>query len=537
MTKIKGIVVCPQPRAADVGAEVLRRGGNAFDAAVATAFCQMVQDPFMCGIGGMGTLQFRDAKSGRQGMIDFHARAGAKVRADMWEADSKGKSEISGYALFEDHRAELGYTAIMTPGTVAGFAHFHAQFCTMDWADLLAPAIAMARDGMLVTPFFRDFLERKPQPGLPSGMQRVTKTKACAALYLNHSGQLHGVGEKLVHAEMARTLERIASKGAQDFYTGEIAGQIINDFAQNGAFITGDDLRDYRVRESAPVIGTYRGYKISSNPPPGSGAVLIAMLNILEQFDLGSLPAGSAGHYDLVARAMAAAHHDRDEALGDPDFVPVPTESLMSKSRAAAWARRIRDGWLPGGRIGEPPSCTTHLSVWDAAGNCVSVTHTLGTGAGVVTPGLGFNWNNAMKLFDMRPGRANSIAPGKARTTGMVPTIVYKDDEPWLIVGAPGGSVIISAVLTTIINAIDFGMSAVEAVSFPRIHCEGGPVFCEARVQGDVVAALQGLGHEVRHSPISYDPTMSRAHAILLRDGKPTGGADPRGGGGVAVAW
>jgi gamma-glutamyltranspeptidase/glutathione hydrolase len=155
----------------------------------------------------------------------------------------------------------------------------------------------------------------------------------------------------------------------------------------------------------------------------------------------------------------------------------------------------------------------------------------------VVTPGLGFNWNNAMKLFDMRPGRANSMAPGKARTTGMVPTIVYKDDEPWLIVGAPGGSVIISAVLTTIINAIDFGMSAVEAVSFPRIHCEGGPVFCEARVQGDVVEALSRLGHEVRHSPISYDPTMSRAHAILLRDGKPAGGADPRGGGGVAVAW
>jgi gamma-glutamyltranspeptidase/glutathione hydrolase len=152
MAKIKGIVVCPQPRAADVGAEVLRRGGNAFDAAVATAFCQMVQDPFMCGIGGMGTLQFRDAKTGRQGMIDFHARAGAKVSADMWEADSKGKSEISGYALFEDHRAELGYTAIMTPGTVAGFAHFHAQFCSMDWADLLwhgAPWILLIRLGVL----------------------------------------------------------------------------------------------------------------------------------------------------------------------------------------------------------------------------------------------------------------------------------------------------------------------------------------------------------------------------------------------------
>jgi gamma-glutamyltranspeptidase/glutathione hydrolase len=261
------------------------------------------------------------------------------------------------------------------------------------------------------------------------------------------------------------------------------------------------------------------------------------MLNILENFDLAAVHPGSATHLDLVARAMAAAHEDREQWLGDPAFVEVPVEDMMSKSRAAAWAGKIRDGWLPGGRKGSPPSCTTHLSVWDAAGNCVSVTHTLGTGAGVVTGGLGFNWNNAMKLFDVKPDRANSIAAGKARTTGMVPTIVFKGDEPWMIVGAPGGSVIISAVLTTIINAIDFGMGAVEAVSFPRIHCEGGPVFCEARVQGDVVETLRGLGHEVRHSPISYDPTMSRAHAILLKDGRPTGGADPRGGGGVAIAW
>lgn len=534
---MKGIVVCPQPRAADAGAEILRRGGTAFDAALAAAFCQMVQDPFMCGIGGMGTLQFFDARSGRHGMIDFHTRAGSKVTPGMWAADSQGRSEISGYALFEDQRAELGYGAIMTPGTVAGFARFHETLCTMDWADLLAPAIRMARDGMVVTPFFRDFLVRKPQPGLPTGMRRVTTTPACAALYLNADGALHEVGETIRHADMAMTLDRIAAKGAADFYTGEIAARIAEDFERNGAFVTAGDLASYRVVEGAPVTGTYRGYTIASNPPPGSGAVLIAMLNILENFDMTGVAPGSARHFDLVARAMAAAHEDREQSLGDPAFVTVPVEELTSKARAAAWAARIRDGWLPGNRQGAPPSCTTHLSVWDAAGNCVSVTHTLGTGSGVVTPGLGFNWNNAMKLFHMRPGRPNSMAPGKARTTGMVPTIVFKGGEPWMIVGAPGGSVIISAVLTTIVNAIDFGMSAVEAVSFPRIHCEGGPVFCEARVQGDVVEALRGLGHDVRHSAISYDPTMSRAHAILLRDGKPAGGADPRGGGGVAVAW
>lgn len=537
MARVKGVVVCPQPRAADAGAEVLRRGGTAFDAALATAFCQMVQDPFMCGLGGMGTLQFLDARSGRHGMIDFHARAGAGVRPDMWEHDSRGRSEISGYALFDDDRAELGYTAIMTPGAVAGLARFHERLCSWDWADLLAPAIRMAREGVVVAPFFREFLVRKPQPGLPSGLARVSTTAACRALYLTETGTFHEVGDTIRHGDMADTFERIAAGGPEEFHTGGIADRIAADFKAHGAFVTAKDLSSYRPVECEPVTGTYRGYTVASNPPPGSGAVLIAMLNILENFDLGGVPAGSARHLDLVARAMAAAHEDRETWLADPLFHAVPVGEMISKEHGRAWAARIRGGWLPGGRTGAPPSCTTHLSAWDASGNCVSLTHTLGTGSGVVTEGLGFVWNNAMKLFDMRPGRPNSMAPGKARTTGMVPTIILKDGEPWMIVGAPGGSVIISSVLTTIVNAIDFGMSAVEAVSFPRIHCEGGPLFCEARVQGDVVEALRALGHDVRHSPISYDPMMSRAHAIMLQAGRPMGAADPRGGGGVAVAW
>ena len=533
---IKGIVVCPQPRAADAGAAVLQRGGTAFDAAIATAFCQMVQDPFMCGIGGMGSLQWRSA-GGQQGMIDFHTRAGSGVRDGMWAGESKGRSEISAYAIFEDFRAELGYRAIMTPGTVAGFSRFHERFCSWDWKDLLAPAIRMAREGVAVTPFAHDFLSRRPQPGLPDGKRRASTTPACAALYLDAAGEPKAVGEVIRHTEMAATFERLATHGAQDFYSGDIAGLIAEDFATHGAFVTAEDLDAYRVREGAPVIGTYRGFQICSNPPPGSGAVLIAMLNILEQFDFKGTHPGSLRHLDLVARAMGAAHEDRERELADPDFFPVPVAEMISKERAAAWGARIRDGWLPGGKIGQPPSCTTHFSIWDAAGNTVSCTHTLGTGSGVVTPGLGFNWNNCMKLFDMRPGQPNSLAPGKARTTGMVPTMVLRDGEPYLIVGAPGGSVIISAVLTTIVNVIDFGMSAVEAVSFPRIHCEGGPVFCEARVQGDVVEGLRALGHDARHSVISYDPVMSRAHAVLLRDGRVAGGADPRGGGGVAIAW
>ncbi len=539
---MKGVVVCPQPRAADAGAAILAAGGTAFDAVVATAFCQMVQDPFMCGMGGMGTLQAFRAADGGHEMIDFHTRAGSKVTPAMWAADQKGRSEISGYSFFDDNRSELGYTAIMTPGTVRGFAAFHARFCTMDWSDLLAPAVAMARTGMTVTPFYHDFLTRTPMAGVPDGHTRITRTPASGAIFLNAEGRVHAVGETLRLNDMAATIDRLARAGGEDFYTGELAQRSAADFAANGSFITAEDLRDYRVRPGAPVLGTYRGYTVASNPPPGSGAVLIEMLNILEQFDLGRHPPGGVEHLDLLARAMAAAHVDREEWLADPEFHPVPVATMISKERATHWAGEIRKGWLPGNRRGSPPSCTTHLSVMDAAGNAVSVTHTLGTGAGVVTPGLGFQWNNAMKLFDPQPGRANSIAPGKARTTGMVPTMLLKDGRPVMVVGAPGGSVIITAVLTTILNIVDFGMTATEAVSFPRIHCEGGAVFAEARVQGAVIEALKARGHSVRHSPHSFDPTMSRAHAIWLGGGARGAlghwqtGADPRGGGGVAWA-
>jgi len=396
----------------------------------------------------------------------------------------------------------------------------------------------MARAGFAITPFYRDFLTRKPQPGLPTGLERVRKTAASAALFLNAEGAIHQVGEHFVNPDMARTIERIAKAGAEDFYVGELGQQIAADLAANGSYVTAEDLKNYRVRPGKPVIGSYRGYQVASNPPPGSGAVLITMLNILENFELGRCAPGSADHLDLVARAMGAAHLDREKWLGDPDFVDVPVAEMISKERAAMWAGEIRKGWLPGNRKGEPPSCTTHLSVMDAAGNAVSVTHTLGTGAGVVTPGLGFQYNNAMKLFDPIPGRKNSMEPGKARTTGMVPTMLFKGGRPCMVVGAPGGSVIISAVLTSIINILDFAMSAVEGVSFPRIHCEGGPVFCEARVQEDVVAELKRRGHEVRHSPISYDAQMSRAHVIWRPEGgRWQAGADPRGGGGVAWAW
>ncbi|ROQ02000.1 gamma-glutamyltranspeptidase/glutathione hydrolase [Stella humosa] len=533
---MKGIVVCPQPRAADVGADVLRRGGTAFDAAIATAFAQMVADPFMCGLGGMGTLQFFRAEDGASGMIDFHTRAGSGVWPDMWTADMRGRTEVSGYTIFDDLRSDIGYRAIMTPGTVAGLWEAHRRLCSRPWAELVRPAAAMARDGLEVTPFVHDFWARPPMPGVADGLRRIRASAASASIFLHPEGRLWRVGEVLRNPDLATTLEALAEGGADLFYRGEMAARMAVDLAANGAYVTAEDLAGYAVRHGAPVEGRYRGFRVLSNPPPGSGVSLIQMLHILEHFPLGGFEHGSPHHLDLVARAMAAAHLDREEWLGDPDFADVPVEMLTGAERAAEWAGRIRGGEFPAPAPAAPPSCTTHLSVHDEAGNAVSLTHTLGTGAGVVTPGLGFVWNNSMKLADPVPGRPNSLAPGKARTTGMVPTILLRDGQPFLVVGAPGGSVIISSVLQTILNVVDFGMSPVEAVSAPRIHCEGGPILAEARIEAATVRELVAMGHKVRHSPISYDPQQSRAHAIVIEGGVARGGADPRGGGGVARA-
>ena len=534
---MKGAVACPQPRAADVGAEILAKGGTAFDAAVAAAFAQMVNDPFMCGIGGMGTLHYFRADTGESGMVDFYNRAGAKVRPEMWEKDFKGRTPISGYTLFDDHRSELGYTAIMTPGTPAGFGRFHEMLCTMPWKDLLAPAIAHAHEGVVTAPHMRNVWVAYRQPGVADGMTRLTKTEECARVYLHPDGRFYEVGEVIRLPDYGRTLERLAEAGWQDFYTGALGQEIVADLEANDAFVTREDMADYEAKVCAPVEGTYRGYTVRSNPPPGSGPILIEMLQILEHFDLGALPHSSAGHIDLVARAMAAAHVDRNAYLGDPDFAEVPTEMFVSKERAAMWADRIKAGEIPGDDTVAPPSCTTHLCVFDAAGNAVTVTHTLGTASGVVTPGLGFNYNNSMKLVDPVPGGRNSMAPGKARTTGMVPTMLLKNGKPVLIAGAPGGSVIISAVLQSILNVVDFGMSPVEAVTVPRIHSEGRGIFAEATIQSAVIRELQGMGHDVTHSPNSFEPQMSRAHLIVSQDSRLRAGADPRGGAGVAYAW
>ena len=533
---MRGLVVCPQPQAANVGAAILERGGNAFDAAVATAFVQMVVDPFMCGIGGMGTLQYFNSQESLHGMIDFHSRAGEKVSPTMWEQDLIGRSEVNGYSMFADFRSELGYSSIMTPGAVSGFWETHKKLCSWDWQDLLEPAIDIAKNGFSIDQHVYDFWTRPTPAGIPSGAERVRATEACSKIYLKKNKAFPAVGEIISNTDMSKTLHTIAKEGSAVFYKGEIAERIVEDFQSNNAFVTFSDLENYKTSFTKPIIGYYRDYKIASNPPPGSGAILIQMLQTLEHFDLKKLGHNTGDAMNIIASTMKLSHHDRDQHLADPLFNEVNTDLLISPEKAAKHANLIKNRERLPSPPAIAPSCTTHLCTLDEKGNTVSATHTLGTGSGVVTPGLGFVYNNSMKLADAISGRPNSIAPGKARTTGMVPTILFKNDEPFMILGALGGSVIISAVLQTILNIVDFGMSPMEAVSVPRIHSEGDFVHVEARVESSQIAVLESFGHKIKKSPYSFDPMMARCHVILKDKKSWKAGADPRSGGGVAFA-
>jgi gamma-glutamyltranspeptidase/glutathione hydrolase len=532
---MRGAVAAPQPRAAEVGAEVLADGGNAFDAAVATAFAQMVTDPWMCGVAGHGTAMIRTA-DGRAVTLEFSATAGSGVREDMWAGQMKGRAKVGAAVLFEDFRNELGYTSICTPGTLAGLWAVHEEFCALPWARLLEPAIAIARRGERVPPHVHRYWTEERQEGDPDGQRRLSATPAAAVLYLKPGGGIIDEGHLLVLEDYANTLQAIADEGADVFYRGRIAEQIAADMKANGGFVTLEDLHNYKIRRFKPLTFSYRGHEVIAAPPPVGGVVLCEILNILSGYDLSSMAHSGADHLHLLASALKFAHADRRRFLGDPDYVDVPIDYMLNPETGVRYRSLIDGGRLPVGDDWDIDHHTTHVSTYDEAGNCAAITHSLGSGSGVITPGLGFVYNNSMKHFNPEPGTPNSIRPGKARIRGSSPTVVLHNGSPRIVVGAPGGSVIISSVVQAIINIIDFQMSATEAVSAPRIHCEGGAVFVEARVVKPVVNELERRGHSVDFLVESFGRLLSAAHAIHVPPdgGRIQSGADPRRGGGVA---
>jgi gamma-glutamyltranspeptidase/glutathione hydrolase len=537
---MRGIVVAPQPIACEAGRQALERGGNAIDAAVATAMAQMVVDPFNCGLGGFGSMHVFVAETGEDAVLDFYGRVGSRAHPEVFAPDVLG--QIEGHAeryAVRGHANQVGYRAITVPGVVRGLGLAVKRYGRLPWAELLGPAIALARDGFAVDgELYRSWTE-PTEPGHLDTLQRARTTDACAAIY-TRDGRLHRPGEALRQPDLARTLETLAAEGSESFYRGPLARRIADDLDRHGAFVTVGDLHDYEVEVRAPVVGPYRGHQVSSSPPPGSGVQVLEILNILEGYDLAALGPASAEYVYLWIQAQRFSFADRTRYLGDPAFVDVPVERLISKAHAAEIRRRIDAGEtaaVPRVAAGDRDSHTTHVTTLDGAGNAVSLTHTLGTSAGVVTPGLGFMYNNAMYQFHPLPGMPNSIQPGKRRITGLAPSLVFKDGRLRLALGAPGGTRILTAVAMTIVNVIDHAMSAVEAVSAPRVYCDGAVARLESRLFHGVAEALAARGERPKCSEFGHDPFFSPVQAIAVdpRTGRATGASDPRAGGGCVV--
>jgi gamma-glutamyltranspeptidase/glutathione hydrolase len=528
-----GMIVAPQSQAVEIGADVLEQGGNAVDAAVTTAFAQGVLDPQNCGLGGFGTFNIYWAKSGLHETISFHGRAGSRVTPDMWRNDVVEEYRDGyGYRL-RDYLNDVGYHSITVPGTVAGLSTALSRYGTRPWSDCIAQAVSLARNGYLLTPKTAARFASPSVAGKPHHMSRATHTPAARAIFTRDGHYPFLEGHLFIQTDYARTLERLAECGADDFYRGDLARAMATDIDRHGGFVTLEDLDAYTPRLREPLVGTYRGYTVVTDPPPSGGMTLLQMLNIVEGYNLGSMAFNGEEYIDLLARTMQWAYRDWANHLADPEFSEVPTERLTSKQYADEARRAIDRGEtfaIPRWRADEQG--TTHLSVVDQWGNAVALTHSLGDSSGVVTDGLGFQYNNCMKCFNPIPGHVNSIAPGKARVSGLSPTIIMRDNRPVLVVGAPGGTRITTGVFQSILNVLDFGMSATEAVSAPRFDCQGSIIDVEARIPDSVCRGLRRRGHGVERTPAAYW-AYPRVHMISIDPvtGALDGGADPRGEG------
>ena len=357
--------------------------------------------------------------------------------------------------------------------------------------------------------------------------EKLAATPEASRIYLRPDGSTYEAGDRLRNPDYGRTLQRLAREGPQDFYLGEMAREMASDLEAHQSWITTEDLAQYQVRDETPVVAPYRDLLIHTAPAPHGGPTLGAILNILEGYDLARLGHNSPAYIHLVSMAMKAAFADRNRYLGDPHFVKVPQDWLVSKERARQWRQVIDSGRdIEPFRVQTGSTDTTHISVVDRWGNRVSLTHSLGTSSGVITPGLGFMYNNSMINFHPYAGHPNSIEAGKGRTTGMTPTIVSRDGKPILVVGAPGATRIITAVLSVILNHVDFGMSVTEAVLAPRFDCQVDDITCQARIPEGVCAEVRKK-HPIQRMPVSHGG-FALVHAIGIdsESGLLSGAAD-----------
>ena len=462
----QGMVASVDATATQVGVDILKEGGNAVDAAVAVGYALAVTHPQAGNLGGGGFMLIR-SKNGNTTAIDFREMAPAKATRDMF-LDDQGNPDSK--------KSLTSHLASGTPGTVAGFSLALDKYGTMPLNKVVQPAFKLARDGFIVNDALADDL-------------KTYGSENSKAIFWKEGEPLKK-GDKLVQANLAKSLEMIAENGPDEFYKGTIAEQIVQEMQKNGGLISKEDLAAYKAVERTPISGDYRGYQVYSMPPPSSGGIhIVQILNILENFDMQKYGFGSADAMQIMAEAEKYAYADRSEYLGDPDFVKVPWQALTNKAYAKSIADQIdiskakpSSEIRPGKLAPYESNQTTHYSVVDKDGNAVAVTYTLNTtfGTGIVAGESGILLNNQMDDFSAKPGvpnvyglvggDANAVGPNKRPLSSMSPTIVVKDGKTWLVTGSPGGSRIITTVLQMVVNSIDYGMNVAEATNAPRFH-------------------------------------------------------------------
>ncbi len=523
---LHGMVASAHPLASQVGVDILEAGGNAIDAAVAVGFALGVVEPNASGIGGGGLMLIWFADSGTAVFIDSREKAPAAATADMFELDEKGrvKPDARGF-----NPVIIGGKAVAVPGEVAGLLTALGKYGSMSRQQVMQPAISIAEQGLPVSPVLAGIITEN--------YEALATFPASAEIYLK-DGFPKEAGDTVRNTDLAKTLRLIAEHGRDAFYTGTVAHSIVAAVQDDGGLLTLEDLAGFEVSFRTPVSSTYRGYQIISAPPPSSGGThVIELLNIMENFDLQQMGMNSAESIHAWAEAMKLMYSDRDEFMGDSDFIDVPLQGLTSKQYARERFKRIdMQRVMDDPAHGDPSSLesgsTTHFSVVDGNGNMVAYTKTINHffASGITAPGTGVLLNDQMDDFDKRPGQANSIAGGKRPLSSMTPTLLLKDGKPFATLGSPGGMRILSTVAMLISDLVDYDMDIQTAINAPRINnYASGPLKIEARIPADVQDALRKMGHklDVRKD---FDLYFGGAQGIVIdpRSGMLHGGADPR---------
>lgn len=537
---LAGGVAAVENLGAAAGSEILAAGGNAADAAIACAFAQCVVDPMRCSIAGSAEILVHDVTSNTEILIDAGGYAPRAATPAMYSPIKRRDNAF----IVEDGLNRWGYRAQVVPGFLRGMQRLYENFGSghLSWRTLLNPAIRLAGDGFRIFPHLSEFWNSAPQNEVSGNVPLALSYTSDARRILlrnDDGGRAYHVGELLIQADLARTLECLATEGVDIFYTGDIARKIADDFAQNGGLLTYDDLAEYEPLEEYPLRFRYEGLDFITQGAPSVGPAICQALQVLEGWDVTALGWNSPEYLDRLAGTLYRVFRDRDEYMADPRFADVPLELFTSDDRAKEIRKQVlrgestaaRDSSLTTSDLGE----TTHVAVIDSEGNSCGITHSVGSGTGLITPGLGIMHNNHMTTFDPRPDRPNSILPGKRGTGGGAPVMALSDGQVVMSMGSPAGAFKASAMVQTVVNFMDFEFTLREAVDADRIHVRSSPqsIVIERLFEPRTAVALGERGHRIvqsdysaRVAAVGYDP-VKRTYGVA---------SDKRGDRGTALA-